>query len=825
MTGLLHDLRYALRQLRKSPGFAAVAIMTLALGIGANTAVFSTLNTLLLKMLPVRDPQHVYTLTLVNGGTQAPNTDGTGNGNTSFSYPVYEALRQQTRVLADVIIQVPLAVAKVPVRYGSVPAEKSGEEVSGNFFSGLGVEMLRGSGFTEADERNHTPVAVLSYGFWTDAFARDPAVLGQTLYVKGIPFTIIGVTAPSFYGVRPGTATDFWIPLQNRAELNAWSAPLSRADYFGSPRWWDLPMLVRLQPHITPQQAEQILQPAFWNAASEGSGTLDPKTWPAHLGFEPVLGIANYAKNYREPAEIMMALVGLVLLIACTNVALLVLARHAARRRDFVVRIAVGAQRLALFRQLLAESLLLVTIGAGLGWLLAIAATHALAGWAGIDTGLAPDRHVLLFTLLIASLAALVFGLVPWAATSRIRVEQELKSNSARVGQSRARARGGNVAIALQIAMCLTLLVASGLSVRSLLNYERQDLGMDAERLLIFDVNPQGIADNGQALLFYQRLLDRLRSIPGVRAVSLVRWRLGAGWNHTSGTSIDGVELLDSSGARVEVHSQSLGPDFFHTIGVPVLQGRDFTEADAPTSPQVAIVNQYFAEKYLKDGAIGHRLDSLPGAEIVGVVKDSNYAGVAEDKLPTVYYPLSQNGMMGPMTVEIRAMGDPMALLPDMQRAIHDLDPNLPLQNSMSQAAQFAETYVTPQLFARLSLAFGVLAIALVATGLYGTLAYRVQRRRGEIGVRMALGARREDVLRMVLRESLFIACIGFALGLPMSFAVSRLLRAQLYHLSYLDSFTFSTAIFVTLSVALLASFLPAHRAAKVDPMEALRYE
>ena len=584
-------------------------------------------------------------------------------------------------------------------------------------------------------------------------------------------------------------------------------------------------MIARLQPGISPQQAEQALQPAFWQAASEGAGTLDFKTWPAHLGFQSIQGIASYSKSDREPLEIMMALVGLVLLIACTNVALLILARNAARQREFVVRIAVGARSAALFRQLLAESLLLVTIGAGLGWVFAIGATRALAAWARIDTGLTPDRKVLLFTLVVASLAALVFGLVPWHTTLQISVEQELRSSYSSMSQSRGRARRGNVAIALQIAMCLALLVASGLSVRSLLNYERQDLGMQAERLLVFDLTPQNVAHEEQAALFYQRLLDRIRVIPGVKAVSLARTRPGSGWNNTNSTDIDGVLVLQNSGSTVRMSVQSVGPDFFHTIGVPVLQGRDITEADTSASPRAVVVNEYFARKYLKDGALGHHLDSLPGEEIIGVVKDSNYARVAEDKLPTLYYPLSQTGMMGQISVEVRAEGDPMALLPDMRRAIHDLDPNLPLQKPMTQAAQFAETYVTPQLFARLSLAFGLLAVSLVATGLYATLAYRVQRRTNEIGIRMALGARREDVLRMILRESLTIALVGFAFGLPMSLVVSRLLRTQLYHLNYLDSVTFSIAASITLCVTLVAALLPARRAARVDPLVALRYE
>lgn len=824
MNNLIQDLRYALRQLRKSPWFAVTAIVTLALGIGANTAVFSTLNALLLKLLPVHDPQHIYTVTLENGGTQPPNTDGTGYGNTSFSYPVFEALRQQHRIFSDLIAHVPLGYGKVPVRYGNTPIEKAGVEVSGNYFSGLGVPMLRGTAFTESDEHNHSPVVVLSYAFWTDTFSRDPEIIGRTLFVKGVPFTIVGVAAPKFFGTRPGSAVDFWVPLQNRPELNAWGNPATNHTLYGSPKWWAVPMLARLAPGVTREQAVQAAQPTFWQAASVGLGTIDPKQWPAHIGFQQIKGIATF-ESYQEPAEIMMALVGLVLLIACTNVALLILARNASRQREFAVRMAIGASSFRLFRQLLAESLILVFAGAALGWVLAIQATRALAIWARVDTGLAPDRHVLIFTLVVASVAALVFGLAPLWTTLRIAVEQALKSNSQNASQSRVRVRSGNAAIAFQIAMCLTLLVASALTVRTLLNYEHQDLGMQADKLLVFDINPQGISTNEQAYLFYQELLERARAVPGVEAVSLVNLRPGSGWGTSSGITVDGVDMRQDAPPHVSVFQEAVGSDFFPTLGIPILQGRSITEADTPASPHVAVVNEAFARRFLKNGALGHRLGDRSEYEIVGVVKNSNYRTTRETGLPVVYYSLSQWTMLGQITVEARTYRDPMALLPEMRRALHDLAPDMPLQKPMTQAAQFAETYVTPTLFARLALCFGLLALILVATGLYGTLAYRVQRRTSEIGIRMALGALRGNVLQMVIRESLLIAFAGFVVGLPMSYAVARLLRTQLYRLDYLDPISFSIAAAITLAVALGAAFMPARKASKINPMEALRSE
>jgi predicted permease len=825
MAELAQDLRIAIRQLGRAPGFTATAILTLALGIGANTAIFSALNATLLKMLPVRDPQELYTVLLINGGTQPPNTQGTGYGNTSFSYPVFQALRQNTNVFADVIAHIPLGYGKVPVRLGDIPTEKAGEEVSGNYFSGLGVPMALGRGLTEAEEREHSPVTVISYRFWQEAFARNPEALGKTLYVKGVPFTIVGVTAPSFLGVSYSGAMDFWIPLQTRPELNAWGEPATDNARLESPKWWDIPMLARLRPGIPPSQAQRILQPTFWQAASEGLGSLDPKLWPAHLGFDPVRGIIGAADHYRTSLEIMMALVGLVLLIACTNVALLIMARNSVRLREFAVRMAVGARASRIFRQLLTESVLLVSAGGVLGWALAVGATRVLAAWARIDAGLAPDRHVLFFTVAVASLSALAFSLVPLRGTMRIAIEQELKSNNQSMSRSRGRVRGGNAAMAVQIAMCLALLAAASLTVRSLLNYERQDLGVQAQSLLVFDVTPQTISSDAQAVLFYRRLLDRIQAIPGVQAASLVRSRPGLGWSSTEGFTLDGVEPRDTSGSRMETHYNDVSPGFFQTMGIPLLQGRGFNDADAADKPGVVVVNEEFVRRFLKNGALGHRIDDHPGSEIVGVVKDSKYARVAEGAVPMVFYALPQRGMTGELTVEVRALGSPAALLPAVQRAARELDPNMPLQKPLTQAAQFEESYLTPRLFSRLTVGFGLLAAFLVATGLYGTLAYRVQRRRGEIGVRMAVGATRVTVLGMVLRESLWIALAGFAVGLPLCFVVSRLLRTQVFGLNALDPVSFLAATLLTLLIVLGAALLPARKAASVNPTEALRAE
>jgi len=814
------DFRFSLRQLIKAPGFALTAILTLGLGIGANTAVFSALNALLLRMLPVRDPQSVYRVFLVDGGTQPPHAAGTGRGNTSFSLPVYQALRSQRRVFSALMAHVPLSAGKVPIRYGSTPDAEPGEEVSGNFFSGLGVPMERGTGFTEEDEENHSAKVVISYGLWTRAFARNPSAIGQTLFIKDVPFTVVGVAPPAFFGVDPGDAVDFWVPLQDRPDLNAWGAPPDRHILYREPKWWAVPMVARLQAGVTPLQARQALQPIFWQAASIGVGTIDRRKWPAHLGFVPIQGIADYQHSYRAPVEIMMALVGLVLLIACTNVSLLILARNAAREREFAIRMATGARMGRLFRQLLTESALLVGTGAVLGWVLALGATRLLAAWARIDTGLSPDHLVLLFTLSVACVVALAFSLAPLGSMRRMSPEHALRSTSAGMSQSRQRLNRGNAAIALQIALCFTLLVAAGLTVRTLLSYEHVQLGMDADRLLIFDLFPQGIADDVQAWSFYNELLSRVSAAPGVEAVSLAQSRPGSGWVRSGSVKLDGNLLTGNSGEVAEIYSNSVGPDYFHTVGTRVLFGRDIAASDTPKSSPVVVVNETFMQQYLPSGALGHHID---GAEIVGVVRDSKMRSVTEPAMPMDYFPLAQSGMQGQMTVEVRAAGRPMALLPEMREMIQGLNPDLPLENPMTQAAQFERSYITPLLFARLALGFAILAIVLVGTGLYGTLAYRLERRRREIGVRMALGALRGNVLQMVLRESLLLCAGGLVVGVPLALVVGKLLRAQLYHMSFADPLSFAFAAGITIGTAMTATMIPARKASHIDPMVALR--
>jgi predicted permease len=825
MTGFFQDVRYALRQLRKSPGFAAVVVIMLALGIGANTAVFSVMNAVLLRSLPVRDPQRLYYVQIGNGQEGPPSVSTTGDGNKSFSGPVFQTLRERKDVFADLIAYAPLSVAKTAVRYGDTPEEAEGEEVSGNFFSGLTAQIVRGRGFTLDDERQHTPVAVISDSYWNRRFGHSRSVLGSTIFVKGVPFTVIGISAPGFHGVEPGVSTDFWVPLQNRPELNAWGESATLENVFGSPKWWCLQMMARLRENITPAQAEASLQSTFGEAAKIGIGNIDPKKWKPVLDFDPAKGLQDYKQQYRDQLHILMALVLLVLLIACTNVSLLLMARNEARQREFSLKLAIGAGSLQVFRQLLTESSLLVAAGATFGWVFAVFATRALAAWSQIESGLDPDRNVLWFTLAVSALIAVAFGLAPLWIAMRAPISGVLRTTSSGLTPGPQRRIAGRLLMSSQVAICLLLLVAAGLLLHTLRKYQTEDLGMKTEGLMVFGVTPQHAHTPEETLAFFRNLLDRMRALPGVQGVTMMNHRLGSNWGSRHGEDLDGVNLRDRFGSRGIITSNDVGPDCFHVLGVPILQGRDISDADTPASPPVVVVNESFAKRFLPNTSpLGHKLKE--GRTIVGVVKDSKYRRVSEEPTPMAYYPALQT-LKGAETVHIEVRSDarPLALLPTIAKAVHEIDPNVPLEDPVTQQAEFETSYSQPAMFARLAGFFGALAALLVATGLYGTLAYRTNRRTTEIGMRMALGAQRGQVIWMIMQESLLISAMGVVIGLPLAFACARLVHSMLYEVSDFDALSFVVAVCSIALVASVAAFVPSRRAAKVDPIVALRYE
>ena len=820
------DVRYGLRMLWKNPGFAATAVLTLTLGIGGNTAVFSVMNSVLLRNLPLPHPEQLMYLRLPND--QPSGASNTGDGDTSFSEPVFEELRKEHAAFSDLMAYVPLAIGKTPVRIGDDPEEAEADMVSGNFFSGLGAGFARGRGFTLEDETAHAPVAVLSYSYWTGRFARNPSILGQTIYVKGLPFTVVGVTAQGFFGVEPGASTDFWIPLQNRPELNAWGSPASMNALYGTPTWWCLRLIGRLAAGVTPPRALANLDPGFQRTALIGLGTPDPKAQKPVLALAPAKGIQGLREQYDQPIKILMAMVGLVLVIACANVAMLLVARNSARQREFSMRVALGAGPSRLLRQLLAESLLLVTAGAALGWMFAISACSALAVWSGLEVPFSLDSNVLVFTLAISFACAVVFGLAPLRSAVSFQAGTVVKTSNAAAQRNKKSSWTGKVVVAVQMALCLILLVGTGLLVRSLRNYETLPLGLRTDGLLVFGTSPLTTHSDDEKARFYKNLLDRLRTVPGVESATLMDNRLGSGWSNNGIFAIDGVEPTGNF-SEIGMRANDVGPDYLHTLGIPILQGRDILDSDSRTAPKVVIVNETFVKHFFpKSDALGHTAGGVKPEQrftIVGVAADSNYTSVDEKPRPMLYFPFSQRGSISDMQVELHTIGNPEALIPSVRAVLRELDPNLPMQKPMTQRAQFDESFSQARLFARLSMFFGLIAALLVATGLYGTLAYRVSRRTSEIGVRMALGAQRSHVLWMVLRESLLMSVAGIAVGVPLAVGGAQLMRSMLFGVSPGDVVSFACAVVGVTLVMLVASAIPARRAASVDPIIALRYE
>ena len=830
---VLQALRYSVRQLRKTPGFTAVVTVTLALGIGTNTAVFSVMDAVLLRSLPVRNPQElVYLHTSDFPGGQ------TGYGDTSMRMQVYEALRPEKRVFADLMAWVPLSTTGgVPARFGTEPEEIKADMVSGNFFSGLGVPSVRGRTFNLEDEQKHTQVAILSYDYWTRRFARDPAVVGQTFFIKGVPFAIVGVAAPNFVGLDRGSSTDVWVPFQISEDIKPWGVSRGRTAYnnqtnlYGS-KWWFLLTIGRLQPGIIPKQALAYLTPIFQRAAIDGLSAEDIARHdkPPVLTFTDTYGMEGMRSAFEQPLRVLMGMVALVLVIAVGNVAMLVVARNATRQREFSLRIALGGSQMRIFVQLVAESTLLVASSAALGWLFAIWATKALARWSLLDRSLAPNTSVLIFTLTVSVLVVLVFGLAPLRSAVRVPIGLALKTSNATAYQDRSGNRGGQQVVALQMSMCLVLLVGAGLLVQTLRNLENLNLGMRAGGLLVFGLTPQQeIHNDAEAERFYQALLTRLRTVPGVKSTTVMRQRLGQGWSSNTDAYVGGQRPKVNGWAPMRWNA--VGPEFLHVLGTPILLGRDFNDADTSSSPNVVIVNEAFCKRYLPDTtAIGHLVSFDDRADakrytIVGVAADSKYTEVREEKRPMAYFPYTQVPGILSMQVELRTAGDPNALLQEVRHVMNQFAPNLALLQPKTQEEQFSESLAQDRLFARLATFFGLLAVVLVATGLYATLACKVVRRTAEIGVRMAVGAQREQVLWMIIRESLVVCALGTLLGLPAALAGARLLKAILFGLQPGDPLTLVVGLVGMALVTIAASIGPAYRASSLDPMLALRCE
>jgi predicted permease len=859
---LLQDLRYGLRMLAKAPGFTAVVILSLALGIGANTAIFSLIDAVMLKMLPVRQPEQLVLLNWVSKGYSyairgydgSSYTDKMGRTTgTSFSYPIYQAIRARNDTFSDVL---GFADADQPLNVyaAGMSGLAKGEYVSGNYFSTLGVGVTLGRTITPSDDKaNAAPVAVISYAYWTSRFGRDPSVVGNAIRVNGVPFTLVGVTAPEFFGLLSGRPTDAWIPLSTHSEVDpGWSTWLPKGESVFSARteWWVL-MMGRLKPGVTAQQACASLDVIVRQEAAgieplpAAQRRPDTSLQPPTTELQPASGgLDDLRREFSQPLFVLMGLVGLVLLIACANVANLLLARAEGRQKEIAVRLALGAGRRRLIRQLLTESLLLALAGGVFGVILAYWASGLLlkfmsSGGDAIQLSVSPDLRVLSFTALVSLVTGILFGLAPALRGTRLDLTPALKEGAGRVvGSTRPAGRMrfglGKALVVSQGAMSLLLLVGAGLFVRTLRNLEKEDIGFDRGNLLLFTIDGSRVGYHGARLAsLYQEMQRSLEAVPGVRSATLSRHALINDGRGGDNVFIQGyVPKPSESKGIADCYDHYVGSRFFETFRIPLLLGRTIGDGDIEGAPRVGVVNSAFVRRYL-GGAnpIGRRFgfnDPAKSAdmEIVGVVGDARYGEMREEPPPTVYVPYAQHlDMLEFMTFEVRTAGDPRNSVGAVRQVVQNLDRNVPIRDVMTQTEQIDQATFQERLFARLSTFFGLLALVLACVGLYGMMSYAVACRTNEIGIRMALGAQETRILRVVLREAMTLTVLGIAIGVPAALVASRLVASMLYGLKPTDPLTIVSAAAVMAAVALLAAYVPARRASRVDPIVALRYE
>ena len=837
MTGLFQDLRYALRQLRKSPGFTTVAVLTLALGIGANTAIFTVLNALLLRMLPVREPQQL----VVVGDPTFANTRSSGTPRTEiFSYPLYKELRDANSVFSGLSAAATDHRIEVDAAGGEVSDEKIvGRMVSGNYFTVLGLKPAAGRLFSDSDDtsENANPVTVLGYGYWRRKFALSPSIIDKDIHLNGYPFTVVGVAPAGFDGDVVGEQMALFLPLSMQPQIvrgRLWRNS-------GNASW--LSLIGRLKSGVTLAQAEANLNIVFQQALNGGYGALlstDDKNTirETRIGIHVSPGgggVSELRGDYQVPLLLLMGIVGLVLLIACVNVANLLLARASIRNKEIAIRLAIGANRHRLLRQLLTESVLLALLGGAAGSLLAVCGVRALASIFDSDRALAlsPDGHVLLFTISISLFTGILFGLVPALRTLKVQVSPALKDAARTTPEKGSRSGWRKALIVGQVALSLLVLFAAGLLVRSLQKLMTQDFGYERDHLVVARIDPAAAGYNsGGTKLLAEQLLIRLASTPGVLAVTYSKNGLFAGSESGDAIVVPGFNA-SHIGDRTAMEDY-VGPDYFGVVGIPILAGRGIEPQDTRTSARVAVVNEAMV-KYFFHGQnpIGRQFtiddpDWLNRPlSIVGVSHDAKEqgTGLREAVKPRFYLPFQQMADPGQIVIEAQVSGLPSAAVTNLLSQIKSADPHLPVSFVKTLDSLIAQSAANQIALAKLSAFFAGLALLLACVGLYGVMSYTVAGRTREIGVRMALGAQRGDVVHLVLREAMLLVGVGLAIGIPLALASGPVLHSFLFGLKSTDPFSLIAVVLLLGIVAALAGFIPARRAARVDPMVALRYE
>ena len=823
MRTLASDLRFAARMLANSPAFALVAILSLALGIGANTAIFSLIDAVMLRMLPVSHPEQLVSV----------NTNAVKSGSVEISKNIdVGALREIQAQATTIQGLIGFTALKISIGVDGQAAPATAQFVTGNYYSLLGVPTVIGRTFEAKDDVPDGRLAVLGFGYWHTRFGGDPSVIGRSITVNNVPFTIVAVTPRDFYGTMLDQPPDVTIPQATVPQVSEGKLSAKEKRPEDSLGMVD----ARLKPGVSQQQAAKELTGLFQAvliARDERERASIEKTWivlnPAGQGFSLVRG------RFSEPLRVLMGVVGLVMLIACANIANLLLARASARQREIAIRLSLGSTRWRLMRQLLTESLLLSLLGGALGVLLAAWARSGIIAMAGVQSAIPVQWNwrVLGFTAGVCILNAVLFGIVPALRATGIDFAQTLKS--ARSGRTAGRLPIARILVAAQVALSLALLVGAGLFLETFRNLNEIDLGYDRDHELMVTLNSRTAGYKGAAANeFYRQVLERVGTLPGVRSVSLMTMRLMAGNIFIGSIHVPGYTPKQGEDARnLWVISNEVGAGFANTSGLHLLAGRDFSERDDAAAPKVAIINETMAKHFFSDrDPIGRqvswgRKDSL--VTIVGVVRDFKSYAVQEDGMDALFSPFLQSDDLGNMTVLVRTLGPPERMAGDLRAAIRSIDAKVPQFDVSTMDEQVSKSLSQPRLLAILASVFGALAMGLAVLGLYGVLSYGVTQRTGEIGVRMALGALPSKLLGMILSETAILVAIGLVVGIGVTLAAGKalaaLLQGVLYGIKPADVWPIAIAVAVLSSAALLAGFLPARRASRVDPMVALRHE
>ncbi len=840
---LWQDIRYGLRQLRRNPGFTIVAALTLALGIGANTAIFSLVNAVLLRSLPVRNPARLV-LFSDNPKESLSMSGGIPSGRqTLFSYPFYRYVRDNSRLFRGICaFQTPedTLTVREEGRAGAAVQVAQGKMVSGDYFSVLGVRAIWGRALTPADDRPEAPpAAVISFNYWKRRLAGDPAIVGKTFEIDGVPLTIVGVAPRGFYGVRmTAGSADFWMPLALRPRMPLTAMPQAKG-LLTDPHFYWLNMMGRLKPGVTIRQARAEINTELrrYLTGQAGSRIAKANRQRIERAYVPLApggrGLSQLRYQYAEPLRILLVVVGLVLLIACANVANLMLDRATARRKEMAMRLALGETRTRLARQILIECALIAAAGAGAGAIFAWWSLQVLVAMvaAKVPLDVRPDLAVLAFTAGVSVLAVILSGMAPALRAARVDLVPTLKAGEAAGGGERTRWGFGKGLVVFQVAVSLVLMVGAGLLVHSLIDLENQNLGFDPEHVLLVNVDTELAGYKSSELPgLYRTLVNRINALPGVRSASIgSESPMSGNWGGFP-VSVEGEPPPAGGGAPQVV---VVGPHYFGTERMPVLAGRPISGEDTAAAAPVAVVNQAFVRRYIPVGnALGRRVSygvpfTPPGNQIVGVVKDARFSSAREPAGPMFFLSVFQlqSVMASVNEIEVRAAGDPASLAGEVREAIHQIAPDLPVTDVTTLSVQVNRSLGRQRAVSSLTGFFGVLGLVLACVGLYGIMAYSVARRTHEMGIRMALGAENGDIMRMVVGQGLRLVIVGLAVGVLAALGVTRFLSSLLYGVRPTDPLTFAVVSLLFTTVGFLASYLPARRAMRVDPVTALKHE